>query len=118
LDEVIRATNRRVNAIEHVIIPKLDNTIKYINSELDEADRYVPSLHLLTELTIREEFFRLKKVQGKKKRDAEQAEKTRTEANADHTADGGEMHKDEGIGGGAGGGGDMLQEGKDEDVIF
>ncbi|KAI6045695.1 ATP synthase subunit D-domain-containing protein [Pisolithus marmoratus] len=56
LDEVIRATNRRVNAIEHVIIPRLDNTIKYIISELDEMDR--------------EEFFRLKKVQGKKKRDA------------------------------------------------
>ncbi|KAF8136736.1 ATP synthase subunit D-domain-containing protein [Boletus edulis] len=56
LDEVIRATNRRVNAIEHVIIPRLDNTIKYILSELDEMDR--------------EEFFRLKKVQGKKKRQA------------------------------------------------
>lgn len=39
LDEVIRATNRRVNAIEHVVIPKLDNTIKYIISELDEMDR-------------------------------------------------------------------------------
>lgn len=39
LDEVIRATNRRVNAIEHVIIPRLDNTIKYIISELDEMDR-------------------------------------------------------------------------------
>ncbi len=39
LDEVIRATNRRVNAIEHVVIPKLENTIKYINSELDEMDR-------------------------------------------------------------------------------
>jgi len=66
LDEVIRATNRRVNAIEHVVIPKLDNTIKYIMSELDEMDR--------------EEFFRLKKVQGKKKRDAATAEANR-EAN-------------------------------------
>lgn len=55
LDEVIRATNRRVNAIEHIVIPRLENTIKYIMSELDEMDR--------------EEFFRLKKVQGKKKRD-------------------------------------------------
>jgi len=39
LDEVIRATNRRVNAIEYVIMPRLDNTIKYIMSELDEMDR-------------------------------------------------------------------------------
>jgi len=69
LDEVIRATNRRVNAIEHVIMPRLENTIKYIMSELDEMDR--------------EEFFRydcveaygcslivlrLKKVQGKKEK--------------------------------------------------
>jgi len=55
LDEVIRATSRRVNAIEHVVIPRLENTVKYVLSELDEMDR--------------EEFFRLKKVQGKKKRD-------------------------------------------------
>ena len=39
LDEVIRATNRRVNAIEHVVIPRLENTVKYILSELDEMDR-------------------------------------------------------------------------------
>lgn len=39
LDEVIKATNRRVNAIEHVVIPKLENTIKYVMSELDEMDR-------------------------------------------------------------------------------
>eukprot|EP00835_Amoeboradix_gromovi_P002879 NODE_173_length_15916_cov_0.397673.p6 type:complete len:247 gc:universal NODE_173_length_15916_cov_0.397673:6165-5425(-) len=60
LDEVIKQTNRRVNAIEHVIIPKIENTISYITSELDEQDR--------------EEFYRLKKVQGKKKRDVEEAE--------------------------------------------
>lgn len=55
LDEVIKVTNRRVNAIEHVIIPRTENTISYINSELDELDR--------------EEFYRLKKVQDKKQRD-------------------------------------------------
>ncbi|POY75166.1 hypothetical protein BMF94_1798 [Rhodotorula taiwanensis] len=55
LDEVIKMTNRRVNALEHVVIPRLENTISYINSELDEMDR--------------EEFFRLKKIQSKKKRD-------------------------------------------------
>lgn len=52
---MIKLTNRRVNAIEHVIIPKIENTIAYVVSELDEGDR--------------EEFFRLKKVQDKKKRD-------------------------------------------------
>ncbi|AFR93667.2 V-type H+-transporting ATPase subunit D [Cryptococcus neoformans] len=104
LDEVIRATNRRVNAIEHVVIPRLENTIKYINSELDEMDR--------------EEFFRLKKVQGKKKRDAANAEQSRENENKAFEATGGELHRDEGIGGGVAGGADMLDEGKDEDVIF
>ncbi|KAG8217843.1 vacuolar ATP synthase subunit D [Butyriboletus roseoflavus] len=54
LDEVIRATNRRVNAIEHVIIPRLDNTIKYILTRLTDTDGSLVN--------------RLKKVQGKKKR--------------------------------------------------
>lgn len=56
LDEVIRATNRRVNALEHVVLPRVENTLSYINSELDEQDR--------------EEFFRLKKVQSNKKKDS------------------------------------------------
>lgn len=60
LDEVIKVTNRRVNAIEHVIIPRTENTISYINSELDELDR--------------EEFYRLKKVQEKKQAAAEEAD--------------------------------------------
>ncbi|MCJ1311324.1 H(+)-transporting V1 sector ATPase subunit D [Agyrium rufum] len=61
LDEVIKVVNRRVNAIEHVIIPRTENTIKYINSELDELDR--------------EEFYRLKKVKNNKLRDTEKADK-------------------------------------------
>lgn len=53
LDEVIKITNRRVNAIEHVIIPRIERTLAYIISELDELER--------------EEFYRLKKIQDKKK---------------------------------------------------
>ncbi|KAL4732501.1 H(+)-transporting V1 sector ATPase subunit D [Fusarium chlamydosporum] len=80
LDEVIKVVNRRVNAIEHVIIPRTENTIKYINSELDELDR--------------EEFYRLKKacsnhslskVANKKQRDTAAADaemKARREAEA------------------------------------
>jgi V-type H+-transporting ATPase subunit D len=79
LDEVIKVVNRRVNAMwvspaikpflaltsnsEHVIIPRTENTIKYINSELDELDR--------------EEFYRLKKVSNKKQKDAAEEEAAR-----------------------------------------
>jgi V-type H+-transporting ATPase subunit D len=53
LDEAIKITNRRVNAIEYVIIPRIERTLAYIISELDELER--------------EEFYRLKKIQDKKK---------------------------------------------------
>eukprot|EP00026_Physarum_polycephalum_P022231 Phypoly_transcript_26119.p1 GENE.Phypoly_transcript_26119~~Phypoly_transcript_26119.p1 ORF type:complete len:105 (+),score=12.98 Phypoly_transcript_26119:130-444(+) len=39
LDEVIRVTNRRVNAIEYVVKPRLENTISYVVTELDEGER-------------------------------------------------------------------------------
>lgn len=53
LDEAIKTTKRRVNAIEYVIIPRLENTVTYIISELDEGER--------------EDFYRLKMIQNKKK---------------------------------------------------
>lgn len=49
LDEAIKTTNRRVNALENVVKPRLENTITYIKGELDELER--------------EDFFRLKKIQ-------------------------------------------------------
>jgi len=60
LDEVIKVTNRRVNALEHVVIPRIERTLDYITSELDERER--------------EEFYRLKKIQEKKKKIKEKAE--------------------------------------------
>lgn len=60
LDTAIKTTNRRVNALENVVKPQLENTISYIKGELDELER--------------EDFFRLKKVQAKKLRDMEAKE--------------------------------------------
>lgn len=57
LDEAIKTTNRRVNALENVVKPRLENTVAYIKGELDELER--------------EDFFRLKKIQGYKKREIE-----------------------------------------------
>ncbi|PXF43297.1 V-type proton ATPase subunit D [Gracilariopsis chorda] len=67
LDEAIKLTNRRVNALENVVKPRLENTISYVLSELDEMER--------------EEFFRLKLIQNKKEkaRLAEQGEKLKEE---------------------------------------
>jgi len=50
LDEAIKLTNRRVNALDNVVIPSIVDTIAYITSELDEIEK--------------EEFFRLKKVRA------------------------------------------------------
>jgi len=54
LDEEIKMTGRRVNALEYVIIPRIQEVMKYIEQEMDEQ--------------AREEFFRVKKVVEKKKK--------------------------------------------------
>eukprot|EP00921_Rhytidocystis_pertsovi_P009451 GHVQ01015193.1.p1 GENE.GHVQ01015193.1~~GHVQ01015193.1.p1 ORF type:complete len:245 (-),score=25.88 GHVQ01015193.1:519-1253(-) len=53
LDEEIKMTNRRVNALDNVVLPRIDTGISYMSRELDEMER--------------EEFYRLKKIQEKKK---------------------------------------------------
>ena len=90
LDEVIKTTNRRVNAIEHVIIPKIERTLAYIVSELDELER--------------EEFFRLKKVQDKKKKIRKQKEEE-AKLRGDDDDDGP-------------GGADIFEADHDEDLLF
>lgn len=89
---MIKVVNRRVNAIEHVIIPRTENTIKYINAELDEVDR--------------EEFYRLKKVKSNKQRDSQAAEQEQAKRRGSdkENADGPSAP-------------DLLGE-QDEDVIF
>ncbi|KAK9409820.1 V-type proton ATPase subunit D [Crotalus adamanteus] len=88
LDEAIKITNRRVNAIEHVIIPRIERTLSYIITELDERER--------------EEFYRLKKIQEKKKVLKEKNEKLQ------------ELRKAAGEQEPA----NLLAEEKDEDLLF
>jgi len=65
IDEALKVTNRRVNALENVTIPRIEDVLAYINKELDELER--------------EDFTRLKKVQEKKAVRMEEEAKVRAE---------------------------------------
>ena len=52
IEKSLKETNRRVNALEFVVIPKIEWTVKWIEGELDEIER--------------EDFYRIKCVQDKK----------------------------------------------------
>jgi V-type H+-transporting ATPase subunit D len=100
MDEALKVTNRRVNALENVTIPKIENTLKYINRELDELER--------------EDFTRLKKVQAKKeeKKNIDDAE---GKARFDER-----QAKSSGVGSGDGDGNVMsgFDAADDDDVVF
>ena len=72
-------TNRRVNALEFVLIPRIAAIIDYIKQELDEIDR--------------EDFVRLKKTQDNKKKkkalEAREAAKRKGHATNDNDAEDG-----------------------------
>mmetsp|Transcript_27686 Transcript_27686/g.40883 ORF Transcript_27686/g.40883 Transcript_27686/m.40883 type:complete len:247 (-) Transcript_27686:174-914(-) len=71
LDEALKVTNRRVNALENVTIPKIQGVLDYIARELDELER--------------EDFTRLKMVQGMKAKQMAE-EEARAEVDAANMA--------------------------------
>ncbi len=97
LDEEIKMTSRRVNALDYVVIPRIENIIKYIQQEMDELER--------------EEFFRVKKVTEKKK---QKIEREKLETLARMGARAGKMDSPTLVPGPA----SALEEMKDPDLVF
>jgi V-type H+-transporting ATPase subunit D len=101
MDEALKVTNRRVNALENVTIPKIETILADINRELDELER--------------EDFTRLKKVQSKKTEKIKEEEDAMAEKVASAGGGGGKRGK------GGNGGGDVMSgfdAADDEEVLF
>ncbi|HZD12123.1 MAG TPA: V-type ATP synthase subunit D, partial [Candidatus Binatus sp.] len=58
LAEAISATKRRVNSLENIVIPRIENTIRYIEMSLQERSR--------------EDFFRLKRIKTRLEEEEEE----------------------------------------------
>lgn len=101
LDEEIKMTGRRVNALEYVIIPRIADICAYINQEMDEQ--------------AREEFFRVKKVVEKKRQKMErEKEEEMAQAAKDEATSGRKKPAAKAASAPA----SMLEADKDPDVIF
>ena len=97
MDEVIKVTNRRVNALEYVVLPRIEFTINYIEKELDEESR--------------EDFYRLKKVtDNKKKAKIEKNKENDIKAEQALKSGAGQLEMQEGH--------DTIFEEEDEGIVF
>jgi len=61
IDEALKITNRRVNALEYIVVPRIEGVINYIKTELSEREK--------------EDKFRIKKVLENKKKHKEKEDK-------------------------------------------
>ncbi|AFZ67838.1 V-type ATP synthase subunit D [Deinococcus peraridilitoris] len=72
IGEEIKKTSRRVNALEQVVVPGIQDDIRFIRGVLDQRER--------------EESFRLKKIKAKLEREADEAAKPQAQGSLSNTA--------------------------------
>jgi len=103
LDEEIKMTSRRVNALEYVIIPRIEAVITDIIQELDEQSR--------------DDFIRVKKVVQKKREKIEKQKLEEEKEEAKKVA-AGKGTKAKGLGAGISDAPSLLSSAKDPDLVF
>mmetsp|Transcript_4317 Transcript_4317/g.8099 ORF Transcript_4317/g.8099 Transcript_4317/m.8099 type:complete len:93 (+) Transcript_4317:330-608(+) len=92
----MKVTNRRVNALENVTIPRIEGILDYISRELDELER--------------EDFTRLKKVQASKEEKIKEEQVKKEEERERLKKEGREMEDAKG--------GDCMEEEGEGDLLF